>query len=171
MNHGFKQIEPEQIGDNVFQLIGKDWMLIAAGPNERHNMMTASWGGLGVLWNRPVCFCFIRPQRYTREFVEANDAFSLTFYGPEHRKALNFCGSKSGRDVDKAKETGLTPIELTPGITSFAEARIVLECKKIHFEDIHPANFVDPTVDENYPTKDYHRMYVGQITACWVKEA
>jgi flavin reductase (DIM6/NTAB) family NADH-FMN oxidoreductase RutF len=146
-------------------------MLIGAGTKERHNMMTASWGGLGVLWNRKVCFCFIRPQRFTFQLVEEFDTFSLTFFGPEHKKALNYCGTKSGRDHDKAKETGLTPIEITPGTISFAEARMVLECKKIAFGEVDPTHFIDPAIEANYPQRDYHRVYVGEIANVWIKKS
>ena len=104
-----RAINPDQIKDNVIELIGKEWMLVSAGDKEKFNMMTASWGGVGVLWNRPVVFAFIRPERYTREFIDAKNEFTITFLGPEHRKAHSICGSKSGREIDKVAATGLTP--------------------------------------------------------------
>lgn len=107
----FKETKPELLSDNAFKLIGKDWMLITAGTPESFNTMTASWGGLGVLWERKVAFCFIRPTRYTREFVERSQNFTLSFFEETHRKALGFIGSHSGRDTDKIKETGLTPVK------------------------------------------------------------
>ena len=103
-----KAINPNEIKDNFIELIGKEWMLVSAGDKEKFNMMTASWGGVGVLWNRPVVFAFIRPERYTREFIDAKNEFTITFLGPEHRKAHSICGSKSGREIDKVAATGLT---------------------------------------------------------------
>lgn len=105
-----KAINPNEIKDNFIELIGKEWMLVSAGDKEKFNMMTASWGGVGVLWNRPVVFAFIRPERYTREFIDAKNEFTITFLGPEHRKAHSICGSKSGREIDKVAATGLTPL-------------------------------------------------------------
>jgi flavin reductase (DIM6/NTAB) family NADH-FMN oxidoreductase RutF len=170
MQDNFKQIKPEEIGDNTFELIGKDWMLITAGAPGSYNTMTASWGGFGVLWNKNVCWCVIRPQRYTYEFTEKADTFTLSFFDENHRDALNICGSKSGRDIDKAAATGLTPVAGdTPGTTTFAEARLVIECRKLYFQDIDPANFLDPAIDGNYPQKDYHRMYIGEIVRVWSK--
>ena len=104
-----REIKATEIKENAIKLIGKDWALITAGDESGYNTMTASWGGLGQLWNKDVCFIFIRPQRYTYEFIEKNELFTMSFYPEEYRKALSFCGTKSGRDYDKAKETGLTP--------------------------------------------------------------
>ena len=101
----FIKINPEEIKDNPFKLIGKDWGLVTAGTKDSFNTMTVSWGGVGIMWNKPVAYTFIRPQRYTFEFLEKNDHFTLSFYGEEYRKALSFCGSKSGRDYDKPAET------------------------------------------------------------------
>ncbi|MEN6370836.1 MAG: flavin reductase family protein [Armatimonadota bacterium] len=166
-----KKIKPEELKDNVFKLIGSDWMLITAGTPNSYNTMTASWGGFGVLWNKDVCFCVIRPTRYTREFVEKAGNFTLSFFDEKYRDALSFCGANSGKDVDKAAETGLTPAAgSTPGTTCFAEARLVIECEKLYFQDIDPKNFIDPSIEKNYPEKDYHRMYIGEIIECRVSE-
>lgn len=166
----FKAINPTEISENAFKLIGSDWMLITAGPTDDFNMMTASWGGFGVIWNKNVCYCVIRPQRYTYEFMEKAENFTLTFFPEEYRNALNICGTQSGRDIDKIKETGLTPIEgKLEGTTSFQEAKLIIECRKIYFHDIDPANFIDPTIQDNYPINDYHRMYIGEIVNCFTK--
>lgn len=163
----FTEIAPQDINESAFKLIGKDWMLITAGTLDSFNTMTASWGGLGVIWNKPVCYCVIRPQRYTREFMDRGDTFTLTFFEEKHRKALEYCGSHSGKDVDKIKATGLTPVKADSGAVYFAEARIVLECRKVYFQDIDPAGFVDPTIADNYDN-DYHRLYIGEVTNCLV---
>ena len=164
-------IKPEDITDNVVKLIGEDWMLITAGPPSAYNTMTASWGGLGVIWNKPVCWCVIRPQRYTYEFMERAETFTLSFFARHYRPALELCGSRSGRDIDKAAATGLTPVGGTlPWTTYFAEARLVLACRKLYFHDIDPSHFVDASLDENYPARDYHRMYFGEIAEVSAKD-
>lgn len=170
MENELRIIKPEEITDNTFKLIGSDWMLITVGSPESYNTMTASWGGFGVLWNKKVCFCVVRPVRYTYEFMERADNFTLSFFDEKYRNALNICGSKSGRNIDKAAETGLTPIAgKLSNTTSFAEARIVLECKKLYYQDIEPEHFLDKSIDENYPQKDYHRMYIGEIVNCLIE--
>jgi flavin reductase (DIM6/NTAB) family NADH-FMN oxidoreductase RutF len=158
-----KAIKVNELTDNVFSLIGKDWMLITSGTVDNYNTMTASWGGMGYLWNKNVCFIFVRPSRYTYEFMEQNDTFSLNFFTDEWRNALTICGKKSGRDIDKAKETGLKPIPGNNQTTSFEQARLIIECKKLYFQDIIPEQFLDPSLEKNYNGGDYHRMYVGEI--------
>lgn len=153
---------PGSLPDNVFGLIGSEWMLISAGDSAGYNTMTASWGGLGILWGRPVATIYIRPQRYTREFIDKHDFFSLSFFGSGQREALSFCGSKSGRHVDKAKETGLIPV-FSDNTVYFQQARLVFICKKIYFQDIDPARFLDASLQSNYMNGDYHRMYIGEI--------
>ncbi len=161
----FRELKPELLSDNPFKLIGTDWMLVTAGGPGAFNTMTASWGGLGVLWERKVCFCFIRPTRHTYGFIERADRFTLSFFEERYRKALQFCGTHSGRDTDKIRETGLTPVA-EGGAVHFAEARLVLVCRKLYFQDISPERFLDPAIEGMYPQKDYHRMYVGAIERC-----
>ena len=117
--------------EDALNLIGKQWMLVTAGTSEKFNTMTASWGGLGWLWNKPVAFVFIRPERYTHGFIEASDCMTLSFYGEEYREALKICGTKSGRDSDKVAATGLTPEELESGNMTFGEARLTRDCRKL----------------------------------------
>jgi flavin reductase (DIM6/NTAB) family NADH-FMN oxidoreductase RutF len=165
---GFKESRVETLSDNPFTLIGKQWMLITAGSPDKFNTMTASWGGLGVLWERNVAFCFIRPTRYTYEFVEGFPHFSLSFFEETYRKALTFCGSHSGRDRDKTAESGLTPVH-DNGFMYFNEARLVLACRKLYYQDISPERFLERGIDDLYPKKDYHRMYVGEIMKCLLR--
>jgi flavin reductase (DIM6/NTAB) family NADH-FMN oxidoreductase RutF len=160
-----KQTEPEEIRDNVFKLIGKDWMLITAGTRDSFNTMTASWGGMGVLWDKKACFSVVRPTRYTYSFLEKNATYTLSFFSNKFRKALMLCGTKSGRDVDKVQESGLTPVFDSDAVF-FEEARLVLVCRKLYFQDIIPGNFQDVGLERFYPDKDYHRMYVGEIIRC-----
>lgn len=167
----FKTISPYDIKDNVFKLLDKDWMLVTAGKIDDFNTMTASWGHLGIMWNLPVAICFIRPQRYTFEFANRYDDYTLSFFEEKHRKALKFCGSKSGRDHDKMKETGLLPIETDSGNIYYEQARLVLECKKIYQDDFKPENFIRPEIaKKNYPGNDFHRFYFGEIVSAMIRE-
>ena len=161
--NNFRTITPSDIKDNVFKLISRDWMLVTAGSPGKFNTMTASWGGLGHLWNRDVCFIFIRPSRYTFSFLENNTGFTLSFFTEEYRPALKLCGSKSGRDIDKVKATGLTPVKSANGNVCFSEARLVIECSKIYRQDISPEFFLDSEIASNYSGGDYHRLYIGEI--------
>lgn len=159
-----KQLDPKSISRNVFSAIGDDWMLITAGDRDRSNTMTASWGGMGVLWGKNVVTVYVRPQRYTYEFMEKSDCFTIAFFDESHRDALKLCGSKSGREVDKAEACGFTLAYGSGGAPYFQEAKLVIVCKKLYFDDIDPAHFLDEGIDaKNYPNKDYHRMYIGEI--------
>ena len=140
-------------------------MLVTAGSHGSFNTMTASWGGLGVLWSKKVSFIVIRPSRYTYEFIERSASYSLSFFEEKNRDALMLCGSKSGRDMDKVKEAGLTAVT-DDGPIYFKEARLVMQCRKLYFQDLQPVNFLDGSIEKNYPQKDYHRWYVGEITRC-----
>lgn len=164
----FRSIDPDSIKDNVFKLIGKDWMLITAGIKDSYNTMTASWGGMGILWDKKVCIAFIRPTRYTFEFLEKSEVYTLSFLEEQYRDILMYCGTKSGRDVNKVAETSLTPV-FGDGTVYFAEARLVIECRKIYFQDIQPDKFLDNTIHEYYPKKDYHRIYIGEISKCLLR--
>ncbi len=164
----FMEIKPEEIKDNTFKALASDWMLVTAGTMEKMNTMTASWGGFGVLWDRNVGICVVRPTRYTYDFMEKSDRFTLSFYDASYRNALVICGTKSGRDTDKIALAGLTPMEIE-GSVCFKEARLIMVCRKIYYQDVDPANFLDPAIGKSYPKKDYHRMYVGEILKCYAK--
>ena len=145
-----KAIEPSLVKDNFIEIIGKEWMLVSAGDKDKFNMMTASWGGVGFLWNKPVVFVFIRPERYTREFVDAKGAFTLSFLGEEHKTAHKICGAKSGRDIDKVAATGLTPYFTDLGNPCFEESRLTLECKTLYVTKMDKDHFVDPALYEKW---------------------
>lgn len=166
----FKKINPRDIKDNPFNLIGKEWMLITAGVYDNYNTMTASWGAMGVLWNKNTCTIYVRPQRHTFGFLESNDIFTLSFFDEKYRDALKFCGAKSGRDYNKAEETGLSRISTDTNSVSFKESRLVIECRKIYYQDIIPENFADDSINGNYPASDYHRVYVGEILNVYSKQ-
>lgn len=162
------KVEPKELAVNPFRAIGEQWMLITAGTAERCNTMTASWGGMGVLWGKPVAMAFIRPQRYTKTFVDAQDCFTLSFLPGQYRQQLSFCGSTSGRDVDKIAQCGFTVRTGACGAPYFAEAELVLVCRKLYRQTLDPACFLDGEQDARwYPDKDYHDMYVGEIVEAW----
>lgn len=165
----FREISVEELKDNPFTLINKDWMLITAGNREKHNTMTASWGGVGELWGRYVSTIYIRPQRYTLEFVEREDYYSLCFFGPEYRQTLNLCGSKSGREIDKDAATGLTPCfdEAAP---YYEQARLVFLCRKLYRQDLEEGCFLDKGLLEKWYDNDLHRMFIGEIVKVLEKE-
>lgn len=164
MPDSFKTIKPTEITDNLFKLIDKDWMLVTAGTLEDYNTMTASWGQMGIMWSLPIAIAWIRPQRYTYEFANRYEEYTLSFFTDLYRTALQFCGTRSGRDHDKAAVTGLTPVETDRGNVIFEEARLVIECRKIYEDDLKKKNFVRPEVaTKHYPKKDFHKFYMGEI--------
>ena len=148
---------------NPFELISTQWMLISAGSANSWNTMTASWGGLGVLWGAPAATIYLRPQRYTKEFVDREEYFTLAFFGEEQRTALTLCGSKSGREVDKVKECGVTVAQAECGAHYFEEAELVLVCRKRYAQEMDPQAIPQDAKDRFYPEKDYHTMYIGEV--------
>ena len=171
MPDSFKEIDPLELDFNAFNLIGEEWMLITAGSKDDFNTMTASWGSVGVLWNLPVAFCFIRPHRHTFGFTESSAYFTLSFLRPGNREILQFCGSHSGRDTDKIRETGLVPLPTERGNVIFGQCRLALECRKIYSDWIREDEFLVPElIRRNYPGKDFHKFYIGEILRCLVPE-
>lgn len=168
-----KPIAIKDLNENFIETIGKEWMLVTAGNKEHFNTMTASWGGIGYLWNKPVVFVFIRPERYTFEFIEKSEYLTLSFLGEENKAVHKICGSKSGRNVDKVKETGLKPIVTEKGNILFEQGRLSLECRKLYITDLKEENFLDPSVYKQWYDASHgglHRMYVAEISNVWVKE-
>lgn len=165
----FKKVDIQNFELKPFKEIGKDWLLISAKRNGVVNTMTASWGGIGVLWGKNVATMYIRPQRFTKEFVDASDYFTLTFFDG-HKPELGILGKKSGRDGDKITEVGFTSLELEEQPT-FEEGKMVIICKKLYADTIKPECFIDDTIDAKmYPEHDYHTMYVGEVKAIYVNE-
>ena len=166
----FKEITPEELTDNAFHLINKDWMLVAAEKNGKTNMMTASWGGIGVLWGKPVAFIFIRPQRYTKEFIDRADGLSISVFDESHRRMMNYFGSVSGRDEDKIAKAGLTVLR-DGERTYFAEAKYTFLCRKLYAQEFRKDCFIDKASDEKwYADGDYHTMYIVEIEKILVQE-
>lgn len=151
-----------------FHIWADRWFLLTAGNYSRgeFNTMTVSWGSLGTLWNKPFAQVVVRPSRYTMEFLERSADFTLSSFSEEYQDALRLLGTKSGRDGDKISEAGLTPIASSKAVSPcFAEANLVLECRKLYWQDLDSGHFLDPMIEEHYPRKDYHRVYYGEIVA------
>jgi flavin reductase (DIM6/NTAB) family NADH-FMN oxidoreductase RutF len=166
-----KQIDCLKLTDNFIDSIGNEWMLVTAGTAEKFNTMTASWGGTGYLWNKPVVFVFVRPERYTHEFIEKQTCFTLSFLGEEHKAIHKICGSTSGREVDKVKEAGLTPIITKLGNVAVEHPRLTLECKKLYTDMLKEDSFFDHSLFEKwYGAKGTpHQVYVAEIISAWEK--
>ncbi|MDR2473679.1 MAG: DUF4468 domain-containing protein [Tannerella sp.] len=166
---GYKKLSPDKIPGNIIKMLGDDWMLITAGNDNGFNMMTASWGGLGRLYEKPVATCFINPLRYTYQLMEKGEYYTLSFYTEAYREALQYCGSHSGRDGDKVKGSGLTPVTLPSGAKAFGEAWLILECRKLVAQSLSPDNIFDNQVKTDWAGKQLHKMYIGEIINAWVK--
>ena len=164
-----KEINVRELKENFVKMINDDWALLTAGKTDDFNTMTVSWGGIGELWGKDVCFVFVRPQRYTFEFMEKNDYFSLSFFGGEYKKELGICGSKSGRNIDKMAETGFTPVDFKVA-TGYEQAKVNIILKKLAYQDMKPDGFIDETIMNNYANNDFHRVYVGEIVKVVVKQ-
>ncbi len=164
----FKKTDPKTLNFNVFSAIGDQWMLITAGTPEKCNTMTASWGGLGILWGAPMAIAYIRPQRYTKQFVDENEYFTLSFFSENYRKQLALCGAKSGRDVDKVKECGFTVAAGEGNAPYFEEADLVLVCRKRMVMPMDPSA-MPADVKEKWYDNDYHDMYWGEIVEALVR--
>ena len=166
-----RNISPFELTNNFFKEINEEWMLITAVNEEgKVNTMTASWGGFGIMWGKPVCVCVIRPQRYTNEFVSNSDRLTLSFLGGGNRDALKICGTKSGRDSNKIAEAGLDIIR-EDDYAYFAQSRLTFVAKKIYVDEIKEGNFLDRTIiDSKYPLRDYHIVYVCEIEKVLEKE-
>lgn len=166
---GYKKINADKIPGNIIKMLTNDWMLITAGNDSKFNMMTASWGGIGQLYNKPIAICFIAPTRYTYQLMESNDTYTLSFYTEAYRDALTLCGTKSGRDGDKVKESGLTPLTTPAGSKAFGEAWLIVECRKLVSQPIDHNGINDPKLKKDWEGKPMHKMYIGEIINIYVK--
>ena len=167
----FREVQPKDFEISPFHAIGSDWMLITAEKEGRVNTMTASWGGLGVIWGRNAAYVFVRDSRYTKEFMDAADTVSLTFFDREkYAEMLAYMGKVSGRDEDKVAKTGLTPA-FGEGYTYFEEASLVLVCRTLYQAPLQAECFRDAAVmDKTYPSRDFHDLYIGAIEKVLVRE-
>lgn len=167
----FKEIKASDIKENICDLLKNNRGLVTAGNSDKFNTMTVSWGSMGELWGKDSVTVYIRPQRYTEEFMNSNDHFTLSFYPLDKKQAIHgICGSKSGRDVDKVKECNLTP-NFDENAPYFEEAQLVLVCKKMAKSKFDPKDFIDASIDGRwYPEKDYHYIYFAEIEKVLISE-
>lgn len=165
-----RKLDVKDLKDNVFSLIGDEWMLITAGTAQNCNTMTASWGGLGILWGEPTATIYVRPQRYTKEFIDREEYFTLCFFEPEYKKELALCGAKSGRELDKIKECGFTVTCGEGGAPFFEQARLVLVCRKWYAQELDSNAMTEEVKETWYPGRDYHTMYLGRIVEAYTKD-
>lgn len=165
----FKEIDASNWNGNVFHKIGKEWMLVSVKDQDKANAMTASWGGMGVLWNKQVVFIFIRPQRYTKQLLDVNEHFALSFYDESKREMLKYMGKATGAKEDKIKTSNLhILIDHAP---YFEEAKEVIIARKLFAQEIDPECILDAQIDKShYPDKDYHILYVGEIEKVLIKK-
>ncbi|MBP7149328.1 MAG: flavin reductase family protein [Acidobacteria bacterium] len=164
------EVRPEDLLVRPFHVLDEEWALLASGA-ERPNLMTVSWGGLGTLWNRPVATVYVRPVRYTFELLAALPEFTLNVLPARHRDALAYCGEHTGRDADKWAATGLWPAAPSRvRVPRVAQAELVLECRVLATLDIDPERFLDPALHEQYPARDYHRVFLGEVVAAAAAE-
>ncbi len=166
----FKEIKSSELSFNPFDIKDKEWMLISAEKDGKTNTMTASWGGFGILWNKEVAFVVIRPQRYTKEFVDTADYFSLSFLGNNQKKILAYLGKVSGRDEDKIEKAGLT-VEYDNNIPYFAESETVIFLKKLYVQPMGGEFFIEKDIIPTwFPENDFHVLYIGEVTKILTKK-
>lgn len=162
----FRKIRPEEFDSSPFKIIGKDWMLIAAESQGRVNCMTASWGGLGVMWSKNIAFIVVRKSRFTKELIDASESFSLNFFDrSQHGAMLSYMGTVSGRDEDKIARQGMA-LEHQDNTPYFSQASTVILCRKLSCHPLDPSGFLDSTIDGQwYPDRDYHDLYMGEVVS------
>ena len=148
---------------DILTVFDKKWALLTAGNKESFNTMTVSWGGMGTIWGKPVATVYVRTSRYTHEFMDREDYFTVSFYPEEYKKILGVLGSKSGREMDKMKDSGLTAKEAGASMT-FNEAEVTLVCRKIFVQRLEPSNITDENAAKFYENDAPHDMYIGEIT-------
>ncbi len=151
-----------EVKENLVKMIADDWALVSAGAEENWNTMTISWGGVGELWGKDVVFAFIRPQRYTKEFMDKSEYFTVSFFDEKYKDILRLCGTKSGRDTDKMERSGLTPVWDGEAVYP-KEAKLVIKCRKLAVQQMENSGFIDESIESNYKAGDYHYVYVGEI--------
>lgn len=167
-----KAIDMKELKFNPMTLIGKEWMLVSAGNEKSFNTMTAQWGHLGALWNgdMPTSVIYLRPQRYTRTFVDKENYYTISFFDEAYKKDLMYLGTHSGRDEDKLAKTSLTPVFSDESVY-FKEAKMVFVCRKVYRGKLHEESFVDQDIlKKNYPEHDFHYVYIGEIVRAYVNE-
>jgi flavin reductase (DIM6/NTAB) family NADH-FMN oxidoreductase RutF len=161
-----ESIAPDQFLVQINQLWLKQWFLLTSGDfvAGEFNTMTVAWGSFGIMWNKPMAMVVVRPTRHTYNFINQYPTFTLCAFSDEYKEDLNLLGTRSGRDGDKISQTRLTPTHAVKvAAPGFKEAELMVECRKMYWNDFNPANFMDKSIIKNYPQKDFHRMFFGEI--------
>lgn len=156
-------MEIKDLNVDIFKLFNESWALVTAGDLSSHNSMTISWGSLGTIWNKPIATIYIKPCRYTHDYIEKNDYFVVSFFDEKYKYSLSIMGTKSGRDINKDNEAKLTPYEYK-GVTLYKEAKVSLLCKKIYQNDLDIASIPTEAINRHYQTEAPHTMYIGEVT-------
>lgn len=168
---GFVEINPRELEDNYTRMLSQDWALVSAGTESHFNTMTISWGAMGHLWQRPVAMVYIRPKRYTHQFIEREDRMTITFFGGRHKADMKYLGTNSGRDGDKLSKTTLKTMFTPSGLPTFEQAEVIIEGKKLYKSRIDPENFMDQEFQKRTyklgEPDDYHDVYVLLIERVW----
>jgi len=164
-----REIKTRQLNENFFEVMKSEWALLTAGTLDKFNTMTIGWLTAGIIWGKDVITCYVRPSRYTYEFIQDNDLFTISFYYPQYCNLLSHLGTHSGRDEDKVKTVGFHPIELNHAV-SFEEARMTIICKKIYDQAMDETQMQTFGIERYYPRGDYHRFYIGEIIKIYVKD-
>lgn len=166
---GFQKISVKELDYNVFHMLDDEWALVSAKKDGAVNTMTVSWGGAGILWGKEVATIYIRPNRYTKEFIDAGNMFTISFFGGDHKKELGYLGKVSGRDEDKIKTVGFH-VEMIEDQPTFEESNLVFVCKKLYADTIKSECFLERELDEKwYPDEEYHTMYIAEIVSAYTK--
>lgn len=137
----FKQIDPTEIPDDVFKLVGTDFTVITSGDADLYNSMVASWGGWGIIFNKPTTWCFLRANRYTLEVIRDKHTYTMSYFDDEYKDDIMLFGTKSGRDSDKMKECQLTSVETPSGNRTYKEAKLIIECQLTQITTVSPDDF------------------------------
>lgn len=164
----FKEIDINHLNFNIFNKLNNEWALVTARNCNKVNTMTVSWGGFGVLWNRNIATIYIRKSRYTKEFIDNSNYFTISFFDEEYKDKLKYLGVKSGRETDKIKDVNFNLI-VHNDIPYFSESNMVIVCKKIYSDTLDDKHFLDDTINLNYKDGDYHTMYIGEIEKILIK--
>lgn len=168
----YEAIAPQEIEKNILTLVGEDFTVITAGKIPNHNSMTASFGGMGILFGKPTTWCFLRASRYTLEIIKKEKTYTMSYFPDEYKEDVVFFGTKSGRGSDKMKESKLTPIVTPNGGVSYAEADLIIECSLVAVNTVSPDDYLtdegrDFVVEGFNDAGDYHKLVFGEITRVW----
>lgn len=171
----FKKIEPTDLTDNVFKLVGQDYSVITAGSDSLYNSMTASYGGWGQLFDNPTTWCFLRANRYTLELIKKEQTYTMSYFPDQYKKEVLYFGSKTGRDTDKMKDNKLTFVKTPDGNITYKEAKLVIECKLVEVTTVNPDDFYTEkgktfVQDAKKDANDYHKLVFGEITNVWIRK-